>query len=44
VSAGGLYAERKTGRHNNLFSYYDPQNGRFTVQDAIGLNDCWNLE
>ncbi|MDR0173140.1 RHS repeat-associated core domain-containing protein [Enterobacter sichuanensis] len=24
--------------HNNLFRYYDPQVGRFIVQDPIGLN------
>ncbi|XYH22333.1 RHS repeat-associated core domain-containing protein [Pantoea ananatis] len=29
--------------HYNLFRYYDPQVGRFTVQDSIGLEGGWNL-
>ncbi|MDA8481419.1 hypothetical protein NNO04_22630, partial [Citrobacter sp. Awk 4] len=29
--------------HYNLFRYYDPQVGRFIVQDPIGLNGGWNL-
>ncbi|MCW1777162.1 hypothetical protein NG826_12210 [Pantoea ananatis] len=29
--------------HYNLFRYYDPQVGRFTVQDPIGLEGGWNL-
>ncbi|MGP3592767.1 RHS repeat-associated core domain-containing protein, partial [Vagococcus sp. WN89Y] len=39
----GQYADRETGLHYNLFRYYDPQTGRFTVQDPIGLNGGWNL-
>ncbi|EOG8017024.1 TPA: RHS repeat-associated core domain-containing protein [Enterobacter ludwigii] len=26
------YADSETGLHYNLFRYYDPQVGRFTVQ------------
>ncbi|ELY4377308.1 RHS repeat protein [Cronobacter sakazakii] len=33
----GQYADSETGLHYNLFRYYDPQVGRFTVQDPIGL-------
>lgn len=33
----GQYAVSETGLHYNLFRYYDPQVGRFTVQDPIGL-------
>nr|WP_312278805.1 RHS repeat-associated core domain-containing protein [Kosakonia cowanii] len=29
--------------HYSLFRYYDPQTGRSTVQDPIGLNGGWNL-
>ena len=29
--------------HYNLFRYYDPQVGRFIVQDPIGLNGGCNL-
>lgn len=39
----GQYADRETGLHYNLFRYYDPQVGRFTVQDPIGLAGGWNL-
>lgn len=39
----GQYADAETGLHYNLFRYYDPQSGRFTVQDPIGLNGGWNL-
>ncbi|ELY3774570.1 RHS repeat protein, partial [Cronobacter dublinensis] len=31
------------GLHYNLFRYYDPQTGRFTVPDPIGFNGGWNL-
>ncbi|KAE8275031.1 RHS repeat-associated core domain-containing protein, partial [Enterobacter sp. C6] len=34
----GQYADGETGLHYNLFRYYDPQVGRFIVQDPIGLN------
>ncbi len=39
----GQYADTGTGLHYNLFRYYDPQVGRFTVQDPIGLAGGWNL-
>jgi len=39
----GQYADSETGLHYNLFRYYDPQVGRFTVQDPIGLEGGWNL-
>lgn len=39
----GQYADGETGLHYNLFRYYDPQVGRFTVQDPIGLYGGWNL-
>ncbi|WP_368268423.1 RHS repeat-associated core domain-containing protein [Enterobacter cloacae] len=26
-----------------MFRYYDPQAGRFIVQEPIGLNGGWNL-
>ena len=39
----GQYADGETGLHYNLFRYYDPQVGRFVVQDPIGLNGGWNL-
>jgi RHS repeat-associated protein len=39
----GQYADRETGLHYNLFRYYDPQVGRFTVQDPIGLKGGTNL-
>lgn len=39
----GQYADDETGLHYNLFRYYDPQMGRFTVQDPIGLAGGINL-
>ena len=33
----GQYLDRETGLHYNLFRYYDPESGRFTQQDPIGL-------
>ena len=39
----GQYADAETGLHYNLFRYYDPQTGRFTVQDPIGLAGGCNL-
>ncbi len=39
----GQYAGSETGLHYNLFRYYDPQTGRFTVQDPIGLKGGLNL-
>lgn len=34
----GQHADSETGLHYNLFRYYDPQTGRFIVQDPIGLS------
>ena len=39
----GQYADSETGLHYNMFRYYDPKVGRFTVQDPIGLLGGWNL-
>ena len=39
----GQYLDRETGLHYNLFRYYDPDCGRFTQQDPIGLNGGLNL-
>ncbi|MER0209621.1 RHS repeat-associated core domain-containing protein [Brenneria sp. L4-2C] len=39
----GQYLDRKTGLHYNLFRYYDPQCGRFTQPDPIGLMGGLNL-
>ena len=39
----GQYADGETGLHYNLFRYYDPQVGRFIVQDPIGLAGGLNL-
>lgn len=39
----GQYADSETGLHYNLFRYYDPQTGRFIVQDPIGLSGGLNL-
>jgi RHS repeat-associated protein len=39
----GQYADKETGLHYNLFRYYDPGVGRFTVQDPIGLAGGDNL-
>ncbi|WP_395858978.1 RHS repeat-associated core domain-containing protein [Affinibrenneria salicis] len=33
----GQYLDRETGLHYNLLRYYDPQYGRFTQPDPIGL-------
>ncbi|BCT14707.1 hypothetical protein R1TS_27350 [Enterobacter cloacae] len=33
----GQYLDRETGLHYNLFRYYDPDCGRFTQHDPIGL-------
>ncbi|PWC09424.1 RHS repeat-associated core domain-containing protein [Brenneria corticis] len=39
----GQYLDRETGLHYNLFRYYDPDSGRFTTQDPIGLAGGLNL-
>nr|WP_170995494.1 RHS repeat-associated core domain-containing protein [Escherichia coli] len=39
----GQYLERETGRHYNLFRYYDPDCRRFTHPDPIGLRGGLNL-
>jgi len=39
----GQFADNETGLHYNLFRYYDPQVGRFTTQDPIGLRGGLNL-
>ena len=39
----GLYLDRETGLHYNTFRYYDPDTGRFTQPDPIGLAGGLNL-
>jgi len=39
----GQYLDRETGLHYNLFRYYDPDVGRFTQPDPIGLAGGLNL-
>nr|WP_218056526.1 RHS repeat-associated core domain-containing protein [Gilliamella apicola] len=39
----GQYLDRETGLHYNTFRYYDPDIGRFTQPDPIGLADGFNL-
>jgi len=39
----GQYLDRETGLHYNTFRYYDPDIGRFTTPDPIGLSGGINL-
>ena len=39
----GQYLDRETGLHYNTFRYYDPDIGRFTQPDPIGLLGGYNL-
>ncbi|ETK13998.1 RHS repeat-associated core domain-containing protein [Pseudomonas sp. FH1] len=39
----GQYLDRETGLHYNTFRYYDPDVGRFTQTDPIGLAGGLNL-
>ncbi|WP_268801098.1 RHS repeat-associated core domain-containing protein [Pseudomonas huanghezhanensis] len=39
----GQYLDRETGLHYNTFRYYDPDIGRFTTPDPIGLAGGINL-
>ncbi|MBF8778187.1 RHS domain-containing protein [Pseudomonas fulva] len=39
----GQYLDRETGLHYNLFRYFDPDIGRFTQPDPIGLAGGLNL-
>ena len=39
----GQYLDRETGLHYNTFRYYDPDTGRFTQPDPIGLAGRLNL-
>lgn len=39
----GQYLDRETGLHYNLFRYYDPECGRFTQPDPVGLSGGLNL-
>ena len=39
----GQYLDRETGLHFNTFRFYDPDVGRFTTPDPIGLDGGINL-
>jgi RHS repeat-associated protein len=39
----GQYLDRETGLHFNTFRFYDPDVGRFTTPDPIGLEGGLNL-
>ena len=39
----GQYLDRETGLHYNTFRYYDPDVGRFTTEDPIGIRGGLNL-
>ncbi|MBO2924486.1 RHS repeat-associated core domain-containing protein, partial [Pseudomonas asiatica] len=38
----GQYFDSETGLHYNTFRYYDPEVGRFTIQDPVGLSGGTN--
>ncbi|WP_350339035.1 RHS repeat-associated core domain-containing protein [Pseudomonas sp. Y39-6] len=42
-SRPGQYLDRETGLHFNTFRFYDPDVGRFTTPDPIGLMGGINL-
>ncbi|WP_335944875.1 RHS repeat-associated core domain-containing protein [Pseudomonas sp. G166] len=39
----GQYLDRETGLHYNTFRFYDPDVGRFTTPDPLGLTGSLNL-
>jgi RHS repeat-associated protein len=39
----GQYLDRETGLHFNTFRFYDPDVGRFTTPDPIGLDGGVNF-
>ncbi|MHA3316532.1 RHS repeat-associated core domain-containing protein, partial [Yersinia pseudotuberculosis] len=39
----GQYSDDETGLHYNTFRYYDPEIGRFSTQDPVGLAGGINL-
>ncbi|WP_244868232.1 RHS repeat-associated core domain-containing protein [Pseudomonas sp. Cab53] len=39
----GQYLDRETGLHYNTFRFYDPDIGRFTTPDPLGLTGSLNL-
>lgn len=39
----GQYFDDETRLHYNTFRYYDPEVGRFTAQDLIGLDGGYSL-
>ncbi|MFW8695542.1 RHS repeat-associated core domain-containing protein, partial [Mesorhizobium japonicum] len=39
----GQYLDRETGLHYNTLRFYDPDIGRFTTPDPIGLEGGFNL-
>ncbi len=39
----GQYADAESGLHYNRFRYYDPNSGRFSTQDPIGLYGGTNI-
>jgi len=43
LTMGYLHLDRETGLHYNTFRYYDPDTGRFTQPDPIGLAGSFNL-